>query len=170
VDVYLVRHAIAAERDPVRWPDDGNRPLTPEGEARFRVAARGLRRIVPSVELVLSSPMVRAWQTAEILVEEAGWPKPHREATLAAGQSATRAVTALRAHSDRQSVAVVGHEPNLSELVGRLVAGPEEGLAIEVKKGGVVCVGLDDSLRANAGWVRWSVTPRILRTLASRPR
>jgi phosphohistidine phosphatase len=170
VELFLVRHAIAAERDPARWPDDAKRPLTPQGEARFRAAARGLKRIVPTVEVVLSSPFARAWRTAEILVEEAGWPDPKPEPALQAGQRVTRAVTALRGYTDRQSVAVVGHEPNLSELAAQLIAGAEDDLAIEVKKGGVVCVGLDGAVRRNAAWLRWSVTPKFLRALASRAR
>jgi phosphohistidine phosphatase len=170
VELYLVRHAIAAERDQTRWPDDGERPLTPEGEARFRAAARGLKRIAPTVELVLSSPMVRAWRTAEILTEEAGWPEPEPEPTLEAGQRVTRAVGALRGHADHQSMALVGHEPNLSELAAHLIAGAEDDLAIEVKKGGVICIALDGAPRRNAGWLRWSLSPKVLRALASRHR
>ena len=73
MELYLVRHAIAGHADHARWPDDTQRPLTEEGIARFQPAARGLARIVPTVERVLSSPWVRAWQTAEILQEESGW-------------------------------------------------------------------------------------------------
>ncbi len=170
MELYLVRHAIAAERDPARWPDDGRRPLTPQGEARFRVAARGLKRIVPTVELVLSSPMARAWRTAEILTEEAGWPDPKPEPAFEAGQRVTLAVAALRRHAGPQTMAVVGHEPNLSELAAHLTAGAQPDLAIEVKKGGVVCIGLDGAFGRNGGWLRWSVSPKILRALASRAR
>jgi phosphohistidine phosphatase len=170
MELYLVRHAIAAERDPTRWPDDGKRPLTPQGEARFRVAARGLKRIVPTVELVLSSPMARDGRTAEILTEEAGWPDPKPEPALEAERRLTQAVAALRGHADRQTLAVVGHEPNLSQLAAHLIAGAEDGLALEVKKGGVVCVALEGAVRRNSGWLRWSVSPKILRALASRAR
>jgi len=170
VELYLVRHAIAFGRDAARWPDDGKRPLSPQGEARFRVAARGLKRIVPGVDVVLSSPFVRAWRTAELLTEEAGWPDPEPVAALEAGQRATRAATALRGYADRQSVAVVGHEPNLSELTAHLLAGAEEEMAIEVKKGGVICLRLDGGVRRKSAWLRWSVSPKILRALASRAR
>jgi phosphohistidine phosphatase len=170
MELYLVRHAIAAERDPTRWPDDGERPLTPQGEARFRVAARGLKRIVPTVELVLSSPMARAWRTAEILAEEAGWPAPKPEPALQAERRLTQAVAALRGHADRQTLAVVGHEPNLSQLAAHLISGAEDGLALEMKKGGVVCVALDGAVRRSSGWLRWNVSPKILRALASRAR
>src|SRR5215471_19083588 len=83
--LYLVRHAIAFEPDPAQWPDDRDRPLTPEGEKRFRQAALGLRELVPSVDAVLSSPLVRAWQTAAILARKAGWPEPQRFDALEPG-------------------------------------------------------------------------------------
>ena len=70
MDLYLVRHAVAYKRDYERWPNDADRPLTPEGEEDFRAVARSLGRIVPEVEVLLSSPYVRAWRTAEILDEE----------------------------------------------------------------------------------------------------
>jgi phosphohistidine phosphatase len=170
VELYLVRHAIAAERDSARWPDDAKRPLTPEGEARFRTAARGLARIVPGVDTVLSSPFVRAWRTAELLAEEAGWPAPKPEPALEAGRRVTTATAALRRSADRESVALVGHEPNLSELAAHLLIGADDDLAIEIKKGGVVCLALDEGIRAGSAWLRWSVSPKMLRALASRPR
>ena len=74
MDLYIVRHAIAGHADGSRWPDDADRPLTPEGAKSFRAAAAGLRRIVSSVDVLLSSRFVRAWQTAELLHEVAGWP------------------------------------------------------------------------------------------------
>ena len=74
--VYLIRHAVAHKRDQERWPDDSRRPLTPEGEEEFEGAARGLTRVVSEVEVLLSSPYQRAWRTAEILAEQAGWPAP----------------------------------------------------------------------------------------------
>ena len=76
MELYLVRHAIAEERDPRRWPDDAQRPLSERGRARFARAAAGLRTLGVEVDLLLSSPYARAWATAEILSEEAGWPAP----------------------------------------------------------------------------------------------
>ena len=76
LDLYVVRHAVAYERDAERWPDDARRPLTPKGEERFREAVKSLTSVAaPEVEAVLSSPFARAWRTAEILTE-AGWSAP----------------------------------------------------------------------------------------------
>jgi phosphohistidine phosphatase len=146
--IFVVRHAIAEDRDPERWPDDGLRPLTKAGEDRFRAAARGLARIVPSVDVVLSSPYVRAWRTAEILHEEAGWPPPERCEELEAWREPADALGLV--HRDG-SVAVVGHEPFLSGLV-ELLLGVK--LAIDFKKGGVLLV--------EDGVLRWYAPPKIL--------
>jgi phosphohistidine phosphatase len=165
MDVYVVRHAIAHERDASRWSDDGERPLTPEGEARFRKAARGLRRLVPTVDVVLSSPFARAWRTAELLEEEAAWPRPVRCEELAADRSATDAMSVIRSRATEAAVAVVGHEPGLSELASLLLAGSTR-VAFDLKKGGVIALGLADGVRRGSGYLRWVVTPKILRSLS----
>lgn len=150
--IYVVRHAIAENRSAERWPDDSSRPLTTDGEERFRRAARGLARLAPSVDVVLSSPYVRAWRTAEILHEEAGWPAPERCEELEAWRDPADAVEAVRG---RESVAVVGHEPMLSGFVSLELG---SGLSIDFKKGGVVLV--------EDGVLRWYATPKILVALS----
>jgi len=167
VELLLVRHAIAFNRDPDRWPHDGDRPLTPQGEARFRKAARGLKAILPSVELVLSSPYARAWRTAEILSEETGWPDPKPSEALEAERSRSDAMGVLRSEAGRASVARVGHEPNLSELASFLLTGIESRLLVEMKKGGVACLGLPDALVGGKAVLRWVATPKMLRAMAS---
>jgi phosphohistidine phosphatase len=154
MQTYVVRHAIAEERSAERWPDDSLRPLTKEGEERFRRAAQGLARIVSSVDVVLSSPYARAWRTAEILAEEARWPAPERCEELEAWREPEDAIAVARR---RSSVAVVGHEPMLSGFVA-LLLGSE--LAIDFKKGGVVLV--------EDGVLRWYATPKILVELSRR--
>lgn len=166
MELYLVRHAIAHNRDPKKWPDDGKRPLTPAGEERFRRAARGLRRLVPTVEIVLASPFDRAWQTAELLRDEAGWPEPKRCEAIEAGRSPVEGIEALRGHLHAASVALVGHEPNLSEMASTLLTGNATRLAMDFKKGGVGCLQLDGSLRRGSAALLWFVTPRLLRSLA----
>jgi phosphohistidine phosphatase len=165
MDLYIVRHAIAFERDSSKWPDDGDRPLTPEGEAKFRKATRGLRRLVRTVDVVLSSPFARAWRTAELLEEEAGWPPPVAQDELRAERPAAEGVRALGAVSDRGAVAVVGHEPGLSELASLLLSG-NDSVAFDLKKGGVIALGLSDGTGPGSGYLRWTVTPKILRSLS----
>ena len=100
LDVYLVRHAYAAHADPARWPDDALRPVTDEGAERFREAARGLAWLVPDIDLLLSSGYARAWQTAELLHEIAGWPVPEECPALEPGRPPSEAVDALRGRTD----------------------------------------------------------------------
>src|SRR2546423_9217545 len=75
MDLYLVRHAAAFDPDETRWPDDRDRPLTRQGEKRFRRAARGLVSLTSTVDVVLSSSYRRARPTAELL-EQGGWAQP----------------------------------------------------------------------------------------------
>jgi len=166
MDLYLVRHAVAFSPDPTRWPDDGERPLTPEGEARFRKAARGIRRIVASIDVVLSSPLPRAWRTAELLVEEAGWPAPKPEPVLEAGRSPAEGIELMEPHLEVASLALVGHEPYLSELASILLTGRPTSLTMDVKKGGVAHLWLEDGLRRGTASLRWLVTPKVLRSLS----
>jgi phosphohistidine phosphatase len=164
--LYLVRHAFAAHADPAQWPDDALRPLTEEGAERFRRAARGLRRIVPEVDAVLSSGFARAWQTAELLHEEAEWPEPEDFPSLEAGRPAAPVLEALRGRGEA-SIALVGHEPNLSRLASLLCAGDEDTLRLELKKGAVALLGCDLGVEPRGAYLRWSVAPKTLRRLAS---
>ena len=167
MDLLLVRHAIAAERDPVAWPDDSLRPLTEEGERRFRPAARGLHRVVPTVELVLASPYARAWRTAELLHDEAGWPSPEACDALAAAQSPAAGLEAVRARAPVTPVALVGHEPYLSSLAALLLVGDQAALHLELKKGGALLLAVNGAPAPGRAALRWHATPRILRALAS---
>jgi phosphohistidine phosphatase len=163
VDLFLVRHAIAEDRDFERWPDDADRPLTDEGEALFRQAARGLARIVPTVDAMLASPFARAWRTAEILAKEAGWSGPERCQPLEAGRSTAGLLDVIRRRAGLGSLALVGHEPDLSSLASRLLAGREDAVAIEMKKGGVASLLVEDDL--SDAVLRWLATPKMLRGL-----
>jgi phosphohistidine phosphatase len=166
VDLYLVRHAVAYKRDPDRWPDDSRRPLMPEGEEEFRGAARGLGRVVPEVEVLLSSPYERAWRTAEILAEQTGWPTPEKFSALEPDIPPEKVVLALESYAGKQSIALSGHRPGLHELAVYLLTGETGGADMKIKKGGVVCIQFDDAPKAGAGKLRWLFTPKVLRSLA----
>src|SRR4051794_22564527 len=161
--VYLVRHAFAAHADAARWPDDSKRPLTDDGIRRFRAAARGLRRLVPDVDLMLSSGYARAWQTAELLHEVAAWPKPEECRALEAERSASAALDVLREHAEG-SVALVGHEPYLSALTSILCVG-DGSLRLELKKGAVALLHLEGEARPRGAYLQWVLSPKILRAL-----
>jgi len=167
-EVYLVRHAIAEERDAGRWPDDSLRPLTAEGAERFRRAARGLGKLVPTVGRVLSSPYARAWQTAEILTHEVDWPAPEAADELAAIRPARDPAQLLRQLAGPASLALVGHEPQLSSLASLLLAKEDDALHLELKKGGVIAVAYAEPEPGTAR-LRWAATPKLLRTVGAYP-
>jgi phosphohistidine phosphatase len=164
VDLYLVRHAIAEQRHPGRWPDDSSRPLSPDGADRFRRAARGLRRLRARVDAVLASSYARAWETAEILEQEAGWPSPEAFHALEPPSTATACLGRLRPRSDA-SLALVGHQPQLSHLASLLLSAREDDVRVELRKGGVACITTPDGLAPGSGILRWSASPRILRRI-----
>jgi phosphohistidine phosphatase len=164
MELYLVRHAIAGVRDPNVWPDDSLRPLTKKGMRRFREAACGLDRFAPRPDAVLSSPFARAWQTAEILAEEAGWPDPIACDALKEYAPA-EVLAALGPHAGADSVALVGHEPYLSALTLTLM-GQSPRLSLEMKKGGVACLRMEQLDFNSPGQLLWFLPPRVLRALA----
>jgi phosphohistidine phosphatase len=165
VDLYLVRHAIAEVRDPDRWPDDSARPLSQEGIELFRKAARGLVRAGAEVEVAFTSPYVRAWQTAEILTEEADWPRAREDQALEPASPPDAAIELARSHRE-SSVALIGHEPDLSELASLLLTG-DRGARLELKKGGVIWLRFQGDPSPGAALLRGSLSPRILRQLGS---
>lgn len=167
IELYLVRHAVAAERGPA-FPDDAARPLTPEGVDRFRTAVAGLRAFGVTLDLVLTSPFTRARETAELL--SAGLkPKPRLVVTdaLAPGHRPAQVVSAVEQHmaaGKRWSrVALVGHEPDLGELAARLLGARG---TIVFKKGAVCRIDVDRALPGGPGTLRWLLPPAVLRDLA----
>jgi len=167
--LYLVRHAIAGEPDPAQWPDDRDRPLTSAGEKKFRNVAAGLAELVPNVDVVLSSPLVRAWQTAVILEKKAGWPEAQRLDALEPATPPQNVLDALQPHAAASSIALVGHEPSLHELASYLLTGDAATVPILLRKGGVICLGTEDRApRAGGAHLEWAVRPRTLRAITGR--
>ncbi len=158
-----MRHAIAFERDPRRWRDDRKRPLSPRGMARAHQAARGLKRLTQPPVRLLTSPLLRTKQTAMILHESAGWPKPVTCAQLEPGTPPEEFLGFL-AGLAAQSVAAVGHEPDLGALLGSWLGGAPA--AFEFRKMGVALVSFRGRARAGAGHLEWFLPPRVLRAAA----
>ena len=166
--VYLVRHAPAAQRDTTKWPDDASRPLTKKGERKFARAAAGLALLVDPPSLVLASPHARAWRTAELLEEHAGWPAPQACHALAADRDASEAIPELQAQHvrDEQSIALVGHEPIVGELLSLLLVGDTALLPAPFLKGAVARLTLATPPAPASAQLDWFVTPGTLRRLA----
>jgi phosphohistidine phosphatase len=162
MELLIVRHAIAFERSERRWPDDGKRPLSPRGVLRARQAAAGLKRLTAPPQRVLTSPLVRTRQTAEILTRSAGWPPAVDCALLAPGGSPAR-LLALLAGLREARIAVVGHQPDLGSLLAACLTGDAAGVAFEFKKMGAALVEFPGSARAARGTLRWLAPPQLLR-------
>jgi phosphohistidine phosphatase len=158
VDLLIVRHAPAFDRDAERWPDDCDRPLTDKGERSFRRAARGLARVTPRPSVVLASPCVRAWRTAELLAKKAGWPDPEPLDELRPESDAAKALAALASRAPTESVAIVGHDPLLGDLCGMLVGSAR----VELKKGAVARLAVQ-SWRSGGATLRALLAPKVLR-------
>jgi phosphohistidine phosphatase len=157
MDLYLIRHAVAAERGSWSGPD-AERPLTPEGERRFAREVRGLARLEVQFQRVLTSPWKRARDSAQMLAELAARP-PEECPELAAPPG-----DALLALLGEESTALVGHEPWLSDLAALLLSKTLDGGAFEVKKGAVV--HLEGEPRRAGMQLRALLPPRVLRALA----
>lgn len=162
--LYILRHGIA-EDAPVEG-DDGARKLTPKGREKMRDSAEGMRNFGLKFDAILTSPLARATETAEIVAAAyANTPPPQVLPALATGVPPVEAVAALRSFAKLKHVMIVGHEPQLSAVAAIVMTGSSEGAVMELKKGG--CIALHLPARADKGGAEllWMLTPRQLRTL-----
>jgi phosphohistidine phosphatase len=160
--LLIIRHAVAVERGTQGIPDD-ERPLTPAGERRFKKAARGLRRVAPRPDAILSSPLPRAWRTAEIAAAAFGRLAPEKTPALVDG-SLTDLARALAPYGAESTVALVGHEPQLSGFLAELL-GSRAAERLTFRKGGAALVEVPADL-AGGGTLLWFLTPKLLRGFA----
>jgi phosphohistidine phosphatase len=157
--LYLLRHGIAEEGG---WntPDHARR-LTPEGAAQMRAEAEALRRMNLKLDLILTSPLVRARQTAEILADVLQMRNRLRDdPRLASGCRLGELQGIIADHRQAEQLLLVGHNPDLSILTGQLVGGANVGL----QKGGIACIHID-RVEPGAGELEWLLTPSILLSL-----
>ncbi len=164
MELLIVRHAIAFERNRQRWRDDAARPLSPAGMRRARKAAAGLKEFSRAPDRVLTSPLVRARQTAQILTDVAGWPQAEVASELSPGEPAP-AILTLLGRNRVKLAAVIGHQPGLGYLLAACLLGDGGPLPIEMKKNAVACISFEGSPRPGHAALRWLATPRMLRGL-----
>jgi phosphohistidine phosphatase len=164
MDVYLVRHAIAHERNATRWPNDALRPLTTAGVHKFRKAAAGLARVVPKTAAVFTSPFVRARETAAILRECAKFRAAVESPELVPGKAPRALFDLLRARR-RGAVVLVGHEPDLSAWMSAALAVEPMRIKSEFKKGGAACIRFEKSIGPGSATLIWLLPPRVLRAM-----
>ena len=165
MDLLVIRHAIAGDRDD--WAKtgkpDGDRPITDVGRERMYENARGLQAVFPQIDLLATSPLKRAVQTADV-VADVYEDTPVIEAKELAPDGSPEGVGRWLAGRQESRVAVVGHEPSLGTLIGWLVAGDNEPL-VSLKKGGACLLRLREEPGPGAATMKWLVPPKILRRI-----
>jgi phosphohistidine phosphatase len=162
--LYIVRHAIATERGAGGLADE-ERPLTEEGIEKMKVNAAGLRKLGVKPDRILSSPLVRARQTAAILADAFGERKITVTPALSPAGTLEDVYAEIRKHSKCEALMLVGHQPSLGELAGALAWGSPQHY-VELKKGGVCALDVDRLTPQPRGKAVFLLPPAVLRRLA----
>jgi len=157
--LYLVRHAIA--EDIGDHEDDSLRPLTEKGREKMRRIAGALAELGIQPDLIVSSPYVRASQTAVILAKELKYKEElaYSNFLMPMGEP-NDMIGEINEKFSVDELMLVGHEPNLSSLASVLLAGSPD-LSINLKKGGICCLSVDDLHYDRKATLEWLVTPKI---------
>jgi phosphohistidine phosphatase len=154
--LYLIRHAEAVPPDDPNYADD-ERPLTDSGRAQARklgaaLAAHGVR-----FDCVISSPLTRARQTAEELIQGLGANTPLEFADELAAGAKPRKIDRLVLKYDGEAIALVGHQPDLGEYAGRLIGSKKA--SVDFEKPGIACIACEDPPGKGCGALLWLLTP-----------
>ncbi len=164
--IYLVRHGIATERLGGGVVNDSQRPLTDEGRAEARQVAQGLKKLGVRPEHFLSSPLVRACQTAEIFADVLGSNAEIKLTdALAPGGTAGNLFKFVKHLPPANELAMFGHEPDIGQLTAVLLWA-SDALDIQFKKAAVCRVDVDDLPPTSQGVLKWFITPKIASLLA----
>jgi len=164
--VLIVRHAIAEDRIAFAksGKSDDERPLTAEGHSRMQRAARGLRSLVPTIDLIATSPLKRARQTADIVAAEYETKPVKTVPPLSGDGDLDGVIDWLGRQGAGLTVALVGHEPDLSTLISHLLTGTSSA-AVTMKKGAVCLLEFEGEVKAGAAVLRWLLAPKQLRAI-----
>lgn len=157
LSLYFLRHGQAGNRADWRG-GDAQRPLTVEGTRRMERAAAAIAKLGLGLDLIISSPLARAHQTAEIVATALGAPtRLITDNRLAPGFGPTQLARIVGEHRQAKSLMLVGHEPDFSETIGQVTGGSR----IVVKKGALACVRIDDPT-SRQGTLVWLIPPKVL--------
>jgi phosphohistidine phosphatase len=164
MEIYILRHGIAVSRGTPGYPND-DRPLTEDGIEKMTEAALGIAKIVDKFDVVVSSPLIRALDTAGIAAEAIKY-KDEIVSTkfLMPGSLPSSLFDFLGKYKSKRSVLLVGHEPHLGILASRLLGYDDS--VIEFKKGGICRIDIDSMPPHSPGTLIWSLAPKQLRLIA----
>jgi phosphohistidine phosphatase len=168
MNLYIIRHAIAVDEGTSDYESDSERPLTDKGRKKMRQIAKSLRNLGVEFDLILSSPYVRARETAEILADVFKMKKKivFSDNLIPMGNPELL-ITEVNEKYSVDSIALVGHEPHLSTLVGLLVA-ENAKIDVTLKKGGVCYLSADDLHHEHRATLEWLLTPGILMEISDK--
>jgi len=160
--LYLLRHGIAVDRLGGEITSDWQRPLTAEGQAETKQVAIGLKTLGVRADLIVSSPLVRAKQTAQIVLDVlAKGSEIQISEALAPGATVSDLYKFLRTLRKAENIFLVGHEPDMGRIAGNLLwSGPE--LYIPFKKAGICRIDIADIPPTSPGVLKWFLPPKIL--------
>lgn len=159
MELYLLRHGVAGQRGDPRYLNDADRPLTKKGRKKLRAQLTGLEAFNVRPGVVVTSPLARARQTAEVVVEGLGiTDRLVVDNRLAPGASTTGVIEILANYPDHGQVMLVGHEPDFSQIAAELSGGSGD---IWLRKGGLIRIDLD-SVAGRHGVLRWLLEPKHL--------
>jgi phosphohistidine phosphatase len=163
LELYLIRHGVAAPRGD-EFPDDSKRPLTSGGIARLRKEAKALDELNVGFDHIITSPLVRTRQTADVFAETLkSKPSVSMSDALAPAGAPAAVLQELAKYMRKGRIALVGHEPNIGELAARLIGARSP---LEFKKGAICRIDFEVFPPKGIGQLRWFVTPRMLREIA----
>jgi phosphohistidine phosphatase len=166
MELILIRHAKSETRDANSWPDDDQRPLTVEGRAEQRAATRTMKKMGIKFDFLVTSPLVRARETADIVAKGYRWTEAPQVAEEVGHEYSVGAIVKLLAKFPPDStVALVGHEPDFSNLASAMIS-KDRDANIAVKKSGVVGIEFDGPAEAGKGTLLYHLKPGHLRKLA----
>ncbi len=167
MELVFLRHGLAAARE--EWKgDDDDRPLTAEGVDRTKEVVRGLRALKVRPDVILSSPLLRARETAEIakkgLITDA---KVELADELTPSAASDQLIARIADLAEKPVILCVGHEPHISTTISTMVSG-RTAASVEVKKAGACCIRFTGIPKAGAGTLLWLLPPKFLRLIAER--
>jgi len=162
MNLYIVRHAIAVEHGTPGYEDDSQRPLTDNGRKKMKKISRSLDRLGLQLDVILTSPYVRARDTAKILADRFSMTeKIYFSENLIPPGNFEALVFEIHEKYDLANVALVGHEPMLSSLISWLTTGETEA-RIMLKKGGVAFLSSDSLFKDGRATLQWLLTPALM--------
>jgi phosphohistidine phosphatase len=165
--LLIIRHGIAEDKEvwAATGHSDDERPLTDEGRRKMTLNAKGIRGAIDSIDLLATSPLVRARQTAQIVADAFKFSRIETTKSLVPDAPMREFIEWLQGHADANVVAAVGHEPHLGILATWLMTDIEES-RLDLKKGAACLLEFDGKPKSGAGRLCWSIAPSQLRAIA----